>query len=743
MSRVGKIARRSFLIGSAAIVGGVAFGAYKLNQPAPNPLKAGPGEATLNPFLFIDSNGITLIAPKAEMGQGAQNTWAALIAEELDVELDQVSVIHGPPAEAYYNSALFGAAVPVHDYKVGAFVDAVRSTVGKAGKLAGMQMTGGSTTAKDGYIRMRKVGASARETFKQAAADRWGLKRDNLSTANGMVMAPDGTSLSYVELAAEAALLDPPRVDLRPKSEWRILGKAQQRFDIPSKVDGSAQYGIDTMLDGMKFATVRLSPKRGSLMSFDASVAKSMPGIEKIIDLGGGIAVIANNTWLAMQAADAVEVNWGPANYPATTGGIFDKIVEAFDGELDSTPRDDGNVEGTHEGKEIIAEYRVPFLAHSTMEPMNATALFEKDRLQIWSGNQAPISTRDACAEAVGLAADQVEVHTPFMGGGFGRRSETDFSVLAALVAKEVPGTPVKVTWSREEDMRNDFYRPAAMARYRGIVHDGTAVMLDGQIAAPSVMKSLGKRTGMSIPGPDRETLSGSFDQPYGIPNFRMRGYLTDLDVPLGFWRSVGNSMNGFFFDSFIDEMAHAAGRDPLEFRYELIVKEHAPSAYLLEAVREMSGWTGQTPEGVGRGVGFTYSFGSPVVEVVEVHQTDAGIRISDCWIAADVGVALDPGNLEAQLIGGALYGLSAAIMQEITFDQAEAEQFNFPDYDALRMHNTPRFHVSVHENNRYIGGVGEPGTPPAASALANALFDLTGVRARELPLMHHFDLIL
>jgi isoquinoline 1-oxidoreductase beta subunit len=742
MSRIGKIARRTFLIGSAAVVGGVAFGVYKLKQPAENPLLGEPGRHTLNPFLFIDGNGITLIAPKAEMGQGVHTTWAALIAEELDVELDQVNVIHGPPAKAYYNSALFGMALPFHDFEVGPIRQEMRSFVGDGAKLLGLQLTGGSTTARDGYERMREVGSSARETFKQAAANRWNMNADRLTTQGGQVIAPDGSTLSYVELAPEAAELDPPRVKLRDPSQWRLLGKTQPRIDMVGKVTGTAEFAADVRLPGMKFATVRRSPKRGNMVSFDASAAQAMPGVEKIVDLGDGIAVIASNTWLAMQAAEAVQITWSPADYPATSDQIWRIIEAGFDGEVDSTPRDDGDVDGVEGGTTVTAEYRIPFLAHTTMEPMNATALYTADKMTVWSGNQAPISTRDKCAAAVGLESEQVEVITPFMGGGFGRRAETDFSVVAAKVAQALPGVPVKTIWSREEDTRNDFYRPAAMARYRGVVRDGQAVMLDGQVSAPSMMRNSGKRSGAAMPGPDKETVAGSFDQPYEIENFRIRGYTPALEVPLGYWRSVGNSMNGFFFDSFIDEMAHAAGRDPLEFRHEMIAKVHEPSAKVLEAVRDMSGWTGQTPEGIGRGVAFTYSFGSPVAEVIEVRQTDAGIRISDIWIAADVGVALDPGNLEAQLSGGALYGLSAAVMEEITFADAQAEQGNFYDYDALRMHNAPRVHVKVLENNPYIGGVGEPGTPPAPAALANALFDLTGQRARELPLNRSFDLL-
>jgi len=733
MSKLGKIARRTFLFGTVAIVGGVAFGAYKVNQDYPNPFEGDPDKITLNPFLFVDQTGITLIAPRAEMGQGTHTTWAALIAEELDVDLDQVNVIHGPAAKAYYNSALMEAALPFLDYKVEGFQHGMRSFVGDISKLLGTQMTGGSTAMKDGFDRMREIGASARETFKQAAAERWGLKRSELVTARGVVTAPDGSSLSYEELAEEAARIDPPRVELRPRSEWRLLGKTQPRVDMLGKATGAAEFGADVRLDGMKFATVRMNPRRTGMKQYDATAAQTMPGIEKIVDLGDGIAVIASNTWLAMQAANAVEIEWEKAEY-ADTDVQFAQLKATFADEPNATPRDEGDVEQEFDGTLVQAEYNVPALAHATMEPMNATALYTADSLTVWSGNQAPGSVQSACANVVGLDPANVEVITPYLGGGFGRRAETDFSVLAAKVAKAMPGVPVKTTWSREEDMRHDKYRPPALARFKGVVKDGQAVMLDGQLASQTVLP---------IPGPNRENVTGSFDQPYGIPNYRMRGYLADLGLPVGFWRSVGASSNGFVFDSFIDEMAHAAGRDPLEFRLELIRREHEPSAKLLETVREMSGWTGQTLEGIGRGVAFTYSFGTPVAEAIEVQDTGRGIKITNCWIAVDPGIALDPGNIEAQMVGGAIYGLSAAAYGEITFADGEVEQFNFPDYDALRMHTAPNFEVRILENNRYMGGIGEPGTPPAAPALANALFDLTGIRARELPLMKTFDLLI
>ncbi len=745
MSRIGKVTRRAFLIGSAAIVGGVAFGAYYVSRPAPNPLTAAAGGGALNPFVLIDRNGITLIAPRAEMGQGVHTTWAALIAEELDVEMDQIRVLHGPAAQAYYNSAMLTEALPGKGYDRSDFGHALAETLGRVGKVMDLQVTGGSSSMPDGYTRMREAGASARETLKQAAAARLGVERAVLRTEKGRVIAPDGTAIAYAELAEAAAGLDPIEAQLRDRSQWRILGKPAARVDMAGKVTGTARFGIDVRLEGMKFAALRLNPHLGGAMRrFDDSVARGMPGVERIINLGTGVAVVATNTWLAMQAAEAMEIDWAPSPNPADTEAVFDRIAAAFDGDANSTMRDDGDADALPESAtEVTAEYRVPYLAHATMEPMNATALYTGTAMQLWSGNQGPLFTRRACAAAVGLEPEAVEVHTPLMGGGFGRRGELDFSVYAARVAAEMPGTPVQLTWPREQDMRHDFYRPGALARFRGAVRDGKAVLLDGRIAAQScTQQAMGRWLGLPAAGPDKGIVDGAFNQPYAIPNFRIRGYLADLDIPVGFWRSVGASMNGFMFDSFIDEMAHAAGRDPLAFRLDLARAEHAPSAAVLEAVRDMSGWTGKTPEGVGRGVAFCYSFGVPTATVIEVEERDGLIAMSRAWIAADVGVALDPRNLEAQLTGAMVYGLSAACFGEISFAEGAVEQGNFPDYQALRIHNVPATEVRILETQAHITGAGEPGTPPSMPALGNALFDLTGKRARQLPLMRTFDLL-
>ena len=745
MSKAGKIARRTFLIGSAAIVGGVAFGVWKVRQPVPNPLNPESG-AALNAFLVIDQDGITVISGRAEMGQGAQTTLAALVAEELDVDWAQVQVAHGPASAAYYNGAMLEGAFPSADYELPNWQRSLAGSLGQVGKLMNLQITGGSTSMRDGYDKMRRAGASAREALKIAAAQRLNTTPDTLRTEGGAVIARDGTRLPYADLAEAAARIEAPQVEPRPRADWRLLGTELPRPDMLAKVTGTAGYGVDTRLPGMKFASVRMSPRLGgTMLRHDPAAALAMAGVERVLDLGDGIAVVARNTWAAMRGAEAVTVEWGPAPYPDSTDAIFARIAAAFDDSPNSTMRDDGDVEAALTlGTVVEADYRLPYLAHATMEPMNATALFTGDALEIWSPSQTPLVQRKAAAEAAGLSVEAVTVHTPLLGGGFGRRLESDYSALAARVARQMPGVPVQVTWSREEDMTHDFYRPGVIARMTGRVQDGRAVVLDAQVAGQGLMGQAGARMlGLPAMGPDRALVEGLFDQPYAIENYRVRGYAADLAIPVGFWRSVGSSHNGFVHESFIDEMAHAAGRDPMDFRLDLVRPESAAAAGVLEAVRAMSGWDTPKPGGTGRGVAMVWSFGTPVAEVVEVRDEGGRIRIARGWIACDPGIALDPGILRAQMEGGMLFGLSAAIHGRISFAGGEVQERNFPDFDALRMSGAPLLETRILQNNPHLGGAGEPGTPPAAAALANALFDLTGRRARELPLDRQFDFVL
>lgn len=742
LRKAAKITRRTFLVSSAVIAGGAAFGVWEAARELPNPLAPASGTA-LNPWLILDREGATIIVPRAEMGQGVATTLAVLLAEELDIAWQGVRVLHGPAAAAYYNGELIRAALPYADYNRAGWVNAAGNASFVIPKTFGLQVTGGSTSTADAFVPMRAAGATAREALKAAASARLGVPVASLRTENGTVIAPDGTSLPYAELAAGAAALKVGKVALRDPSAWKLLGRPQPRSDMRAKITGQAIFGIDARPPGLRFAALRRAPAFGGrLLRIDPTAALALPGVENVLELEDGFAVVASNSWAALQGAQAVQAAWEtPADAP-DTGEIFTRLERALGGYRNSRLRNCGDAGAPPPaGATLVsAEYRLPYLAHATMEPMNATALFEAGHLTLWAGTQAPLMAARTAAHALSISSEAVTVHTTFLGGGFGRRVETDFIVPAALLARQMPGIPVQLLWSREEDMTHDTYRPAVLAHASGWVREGRAGAMDLAIAAQSVTRVAGKRmTGLSSLGPDRGHVDGAFDQPYAIPNYRVRGYLAKLPVPVGFWRSVGASFNGFIHESFIDELAHAAGRDPLEFRLELMRPEHPPSAAVLQAVAELSDWASPKRPNTGRGVAFTHSFGTPVAEVVEVEQRASGIAIARAFIACDPGLALDPSIIEAQMISGLIFGLSAAVHGEITLAKGAVEQQNFPDYEALRMNTAPAVTVRILQSGGHPTGVGEPGTPPAAAALANALYDLTGTRARTLPLCKSF----
>ncbi|MEL6947380.1 MAG: molybdopterin cofactor-binding domain-containing protein, partial [Pseudomonadota bacterium] len=739
---MGKLLRRTFLIGTAAIAGGVAFGAYQINKTYPNPLKdlLADGEETFNPFLKINrDNEITVMIPRAEMGQGISTTLAAMVAEELDVDISDIKTEMAPAAYAYYNSAMLADGAPVAHFDKGMFATMMRFSMGSVGKILGLQATGGSSSVNDMFDRMREAGCMARETLKLAAAEKFSVAAADLKTQNGTVVLPDGKAVPYGDLAEAAAKLSPPSdMTLRDASDWKQLGKPLPRTDMIQKSTGAPIFGVDMDLPDMVYATIKMNPRLGGPMEkFDATEAKKVKGVIDVIDItrpeneafGGGFAVIASNTWAAFQGAEAVDVTWGPAPYPADTNAIIAVIDTALKegGEGDKL-RNDGDVDlvfaDANQEKVVEAEYQVPYLAHATMEPMNATAQFKDGRLDVWTGTQAPTLVRDDCAYEVGIEAEQTFIHTTYLGGGFGRRGEIDFPRFAARIAKATGGKPVKVTWSREEDMTHDTYRPASKSRWRAVLgDDGLPRAVDARIATPSIMGSLMKRTFPSISpsGPDNTITHGAFDQPYGIENYRVSGIKAPVDIPIGFWRAVGNSYNGFYHESFMDEIATKAEIDPIELRRKLM-KDFPTALAAVNKVAEMSDWATPTADGTAKGFAFTLSFGCWTAQVVEVQQTDDGIKISKVWCAADIGQAIDPRIVKAQLQSGIIFGLSSAMMQEITFEDGMVQETNYDSFDAMRMNQCPDMDIVVLENDAHRGGAGEPGTPPAVAALANAI---------------------
>ena len=734
MASIGKMVRRTFLFGAVAIAGGAAFGWWKYKTPYGNPLEGLAGSATLNPYVLIDANGVTIIAPRAEMGQGVHTTLAALVAEEMDLDLADVTVIHGPASAAYFNAGLFREGVPLQPIDEGWLAETMRDAMIVPGKLLGLQLTGGSSSIIDAFDKMRLAGAAARAALVQAAAARQGVAAATLKTQGGAVVAADGTRLAYTELAAEAAKVSLNAApEPKPRADWRLLGKTQPRVDMVAKVTGTAPYTADLRLPGMRFATAKTNPNLGAaLKSYDATAALAMPGVQKVVPIPGGVAVVASSTWVAFQAAETITFDWEPAAYPADSAAITQVLADSFVADRqDSRNRDDGDVDAALTGEIFTAEYAAPYLAHATMEPMTAAALLKDGRLTVWAGNQLPTQVLTEGAALTGLPKTAISVETMLMGGGFGRRAEMDVIKQAITVAMAMEGTPVLLTWSREEDMTHDFYRPAALARVRAKVAGGLITAFDLSTVSSSVIESQGGRLGFAIPGPDAAIVQGASDQPYTFANYRVTGYRAPAMVPVGSWRSVGNSQNVFFSESAVDELAHLAGVDPIEFRMSHLT--HEPSRAVLQAVAEMSDW-GNTPAGRARGVAFCIAFGVPAAQVIEVEDTGNGIRMTNAWAAVDVGIALDPGNLEAQVVGAMVYGLSAAIRGEITLAEGRVQQATFWDFEPLRQPQVPPIQVRVLENMPQIRGIGEPGTPPAAPALANAIFALNGQRLRAMP---------
>lgn len=747
MGRLKTITRRSFLIGSVAVAGGVAFGAYVVAKPHDNPLLAGlgDGEAAITPYVRIDADGVTLITPRADKGQGAYSVQAALIAEELDVELDQVRIDPGPPSPAYWNQALADEAAAFIAPGDGIGNQAAYGVLSAVMKTIGMQVTGGSTTVPDGFVKLRQAGAVARETLKLAAAEKSGIAASELRTEAGKVLLPDGSSLSYVELAPFAANIEPPQqVALRDPSEWRLIGKPMRRVDIVAKSTGTLDYGIDHKIDGMVHATVVLNPAQtGAMNSFDATEALTMRGVKNVVEITGGVGVIADNTWRAFQAGQKVKFDWAPAPFPATMDEHWQALSDSFvEASQDSRQRDDGDVEISfaETGGLVSAEYRAPYLAHAPLEPISAIVRIDDDGAEVWTGTQIPRFIQNNVGKIAGIDPEKVIVHALYMGGSFGHRLEDEVVKQAAEIAVQMKGTPVKLTYSREQDMTHDFTRQIAMARMRGVVRNGQVETYDLGIAMPSVIGSQMGRQGLSIPGPDSQIVAGAWDQPFAIPNQRVTGYRAPELAPISSWRSVGASSNGFFYNAGLDELIHAAGADPLAERIRLCNKDEARK--VLEAVAEMSGWDGVLGDGRGRGIALTQSFGVHCAEVIEVTSTDAGIKIDKVYVAAEVGTVIDPVNFDNLVKGGVIFALGHAMNCEITYTDGIADQDNYHAFEGMRMYQCPQIEVRGLENGNRVLGIGEPPVPPAAAALAGAIFAATGLRLREMPFNKHIDFV-
>jgi len=746
MGKIRTIARRSFLIGSTAIAGGVAFGTYSVKRAHKNPLLANleEGEATFNPWVKISKEAITLITPHADIGQGAFSMQAALIAEELDVDFGQFDVSPGTPSAVYYNAALGAELAPVMTTDTSPSAERQRTLYRNIVKVIGLQGTGGSSTTPDSFDKLRVAGAVARETLKRAASKQSGVAVSQLITQSGAVILPDGTKLKYTDLADAASKVQPVRdVTLRDPKQWRLIGKSMQRLDIVPKSTGQQNYGIDIELDGMMYAAIRTNPRQGgALNSYDDSKAKNMRGVKSIVPVTNGVAAIADNSWRAFQAVDAVECAWGEASYPLDMDGHWAEVEASFTLErLDKVWREDGDIEGGLASGDIFeAEYRAPYVAHQPLEPLNATVLVTDDRVDIWSGHQVPGIVEQRVAKITGVNKNNVHFHNQYMGGSFGHRLEFGFIDQAAEIANQMRGTPIKLTYTREEDFVHDYPRQITMARPTGRTENGKITAYDLPIASVSVASSQAGRMGQAMPGPDSQIPAGAWNMPYAIPNLRVSAYRVPELAPVSSWRSVGASSAGFFGESFFDELCREAGIDPLEERLRLCNDPVARK--VLEAVGEMSNWGSPLGAGRGRGLALVNSFGVPVAEVVEVTQTDLGLKIDKVFVAADVGRIVDPVNFDNHVKGGVVWALGHAMNSEITYKDGIAEQTNYHAHEGMRFHQCPEIFVKGLETAEKIRGIGEPTVPPAAPALANAIFDATGQRLREMPFHKFIDFV-
>jgi isoquinoline 1-oxidoreductase beta subunit len=752
------IRRRVFLIGTAVVGAALSVGVYRFYRPrdrlsAPAALRSSAGEAILTAWIKLGTDGqVTVQVPRQEMGQGIASTLALIVAEEMDADPARVRFEEAPVEALYGNATMLGDGVPFRPDDNGIMARFSRFSQSKLGEALGVQATGGSTSVRDAWRPMRQAGAAARAMLLQAAANRFTVTTDALSVQNGAIEhKASGKRATFGELALEAGKLPLPQdVPLKDPERFVLLGKPQRRLDIPPKVDGSARFGIDIRMPGLCYAAIAQCPVfGGTLASFDATKAKQRRGIVEILDIpatstsAAAVVVVARHYWEARSALADIEIKWNNGPYAtfetAAQRKRYEVLLEHGNGRVYDRAGDVAQA-STGAAQQLTADYFVPYLAHATMEPINCTAVVRiAGTCEVWIGNQAPTLVKWFAARAANLDSDKVTVHTPYLGGGFGRRFEVDVVMQAVMIAKRLPDTPVQLIWSREEDMTHDVYRPMAASRFRAaLASDGLIVSWYNKIVGQSCTGSLTERLMPAAASDllkDKTTAEGAFDLPYVLPNRVVEHVLTHEPVPVGYWRSVGHSYNAFFTESFIDECANAVGQDPVAFRLALL--RHAPRfRKVLELAAEKAGWDTPPPARVARGVAIAESFHSIVAQVAEVEIVSGAPRVRRVVCAVDCGFAVNPDIVAAQMESGIIFGLTAALHGEITLKAGRVEQSNFPSYEMVRLANTPVVEVHiVNSGLEFLGGIGEPGTPPIAPAVCNALFKLTGKRIRSLPI--------
>ena len=697
MTAIRKLGRRDFL----QLAGGGGAGLWLGLQLPARAEAAEP--ATLHPdaYLRVDpGGGVTVFLAKSEMGQGTYTGMAVLVVEELEADWKAVRVVQA-------------------DADV---------------KRFGQMSTGGSRSVRQFFDPLRKTGATAREMLVAAAARRWGVAPASCRAERGAVLhPPTGRRLGYGALAAAAARepvpKDPP---LKAPKDWRLIGTRIPRLDSPDKVRGRARFGCDVRVPGLRFAAVARPPVVGGKVArFDPAPARKVPGVRKVVEVPSGVAVVADSSWAALRGRDALAVTFEPGPHGALDPAAVARLLA--EAPVEPPVRSEGELEKALAGsaRRLEAVYELPLLAHATMEPMNCTARVRGGSAEVWAPTQAPTWAQADVAKALGVPQDRVKLHVTFLGGGFGRRAMPDFPVEAALVAKAA-GAPVQVVWSREDDMRHDWYRPPGRNELRaGLDAAGKLAAWHHRVRSPSIGRQLfGRRGGGGHP----DVVEGAVDFPYRAGAVRVDAAIPELGLKLGWWRSVYASQNAFPEECFLDELAAAAGADPLAFRLVQLPPESRLRG-ALQLAADRAGWGKPLPAGRGRGIACHSSFGSHVAEVAEVSAEKGKLRVHRVVAAVDLGVALDRGSVEQQVEGAVVYGLSAVLRGEITLAKGAVVQGNFDDQEPLRFEEMPAIEVHVVPSREAPGGIGEPGLPPLAPAVANALFAATGKRVRRLPI--------
>jgi isoquinoline 1-oxidoreductase beta subunit len=704
------LSRRRFLQASAAFGGGMLIGWVDVANAEPGSAPA--AEFAPNAFIRIDLDGkITVISPAIEMGQGTYTALPMLVAEELDADMARVAYGIAPASDKLYGNPAIGGA----------------------------QVTGGSTSVRGFYKPLREAGAAARQMLVAAASEKLGVDATELTTEKGEVIhAKSGQRIGYGALADTAAKLPvPDRVVLKEPSQFRIIGKPVKRLDASGKVNGAAKFGIDVQVPGMKIATVAASPVfGGTLVSVDEAAALAVPGVRQVIKINDAVAVVADHYWAARKGLEAAAPKFDPGpNAKMTTADVVAALAKASerDGAVGKSVGDAATELGKA-AQRLESVYENPFLAHATMEPINCTVHVTPDGCEIWVGTQVPANAQLAASTALGIERDKVRIHNHLLGGGFGRRLEFDFIVQAVLFAKQSKD-PIKVVWSREEDIQHDMYRPYYYDRISaGLDTSGKLVAWKHRIVGSSIMARFFPAAFKD--GLDSDAVDGAIELPYDIPNFFV-DYVREEPpgIPTAFWRGVGPTRNCFVVESFIDELAAAAKKDPVEFRRELTAK-NPRARHVVERAAQLSGWGTPLGERKGRGMALLFAFGMYLAEVAEVSVNDSGeVHVDRVVAVVDCGQVVNPDTVQAQLQSGIIFGISAALWGEITLKDGRVEQSNFDNYRVLRIDEAPKIEIEIVNNGEAPGGIGEPGTSVVMPAVANAVFAATGVRVRKLPL--------